>query len=1128
VARSRFSAFGACFVALVVQIAAASQKVTPLPPPADDVVRRALAAGDYVRAETDARTDMARVETRYGPESREYARALDMLVEALLKNGRGGEPQTPVLARRALALRERLSGQDVADVAASVHNLGAVLTAQGDFASAIALHRRGLRIREAAAADGIAIAESMEHLAVPLMRLAQFPEARSLLEGARTRRESNAAIDAAALANTLELLGTLNRLVGDYASALSVLDSALEMRRRVVWEHPDTASTTYERAFALYLMGQIPASQRTWNDALAMFERTLRPGHPAIGITQRALAIADSALGQLGDAMNLRRAAVAAAEAALGPCDPERSFAYNDLAISLQWEGDYAGARRYFARKLERITQCTGTAATDAYATTLYNQADLAAEIGDLAEAERLYQRAIDVWSKALGPSHPFVSVGLDALARTVSARGQFTRAQTIYERALALRIRTLGPNHPRVAYTLVNIARNLDATGNRPRALEQIARALAIYDAAGSVDEPDNYALTLALRGSIEAGMHRYGNARSTFGGALAARERIFGASHPLTAESRADVAAIDFALGNYADALGSALNAERVGRDHLVYTIRYLPERHASTYAAKRPRGLDLALSILAAGKTNDAAVVLDSAARSRGAILDELADRARVDTTTDPELRLLTQTMTTARARFATLMMRSLGDSASVSRALLDQARAEKEDAERALAERSASARAEQARTRIGLAEIRSAMPARSALISFVRYTRSLPRVAESASVVRTPSYLAFVMRADATEIRAVPIGSAQSIDGLVAAWRRYVAAPAAAEGGGDVDAGTKLRRAVWDPVAKDLAGVSTVFIVPDGELNLVNFAALPVGRATYLVETDLVLHYLSTERDLVSADEVESEGGLLAVGGPALETASTPRQAASRNGECAPFGAMAFADLPGARAEAREIAALWRGAPGDALVLTGRDATEAAVKRAVPRRRVIHFATHGFFLGTDCRMRPAGSRAVGAVVVSSPASAANDGENALLRAGLLLAGANRARQAKPGEDDGILTAEEVAGMDLRGTEWAVLSACDTGVGEIRAGEGVFGLRRAFQIAGARTVIMSLWSVDDEATRRWMRALYQSRLVRRTSTAVAVRDATIGLLRDRRSRGESAHPFYWAAFVAAGNWR
>jgi CHAT domain-containing protein/tetratricopeptide (TPR) repeat protein len=1125
VPRSRLSAFGACTVALAVHVATA-QGIALRQSVEDDAVRRALAVGDYVRAEAEARAQADRTERIHGPNSTDYARALDMLVEALLRNGRGAEPQTVILARRALTVHEGLDGSEAVEVTAAVHHLGATLAAQGDFSSAVTLHRRGLRIREGFAVGPTSIAQSMEYLAAALMQREEFSEARALLERARTYRASNAPVDDVALALTFELLGTVNRLAGEYAAALPMLDQALKIRHDVGWEHPQTASVIQAKAWILYLTGHIPESQQLWGDALAMFERTLRPEHPTIGIAQRALAIAAWARGHMPEALTRRRAAVVSADVSLGPCDPERFYAYNDLAISLQYEGDYAGAGRFFERKLERIKQCTGTDATDAYATTLYNQADLAAEIGDLAEAERLYQHAIEVWSKALGSSHPFVSVGLDALARTVSARRQFMRAEGIYQRALALRIRTLGPNHPRVAYTLVNMARNLAATGNRSQALQQIARALAIYDAAGSPDEPDNYAGTLSLRGSIEAAMHRYADARRTFGDALSAREQLFGASHPLTAESRADVATADFAVGNYAEAFSEALEAERIGRDHLAFTIRYLPERHATTYAAKRPRGLDLALSMVAGGRIGEAARVFDSAARSRGALLDEFADRARIDTAANPDLRSLTDAVATARTRFATLMMRSLEDGASVSRALLDQARAEKEVAERALAESSAAARAELVRTRIGVDDIRSAMPAESALISFVRYTRVLRPAAAGAALVRAPSYLAFVMRHDDEAIHAVPIGTARSLDALVSNWRRSVAAPTAAEG--LLTAGVQLRQAAWDPLVKYLKGLSTVFIVPDGALNLVNFAALPAGRARYLIETDVVFHYLSTERDLIPPESGQTGKGLLAVGGPAFGDASPPPRTASRNGACGEFGALTFGSLPGARAEAQEVAALWPGATSDARVLTGREATETAVKNGATRRRVVHFATHGFFLGGDCQTRSTASRGVGGIVVGTRESAPDDSDNALLKSGLVLAGANRRRQAKPGEDDGILTAEEVAGMDLRGTEWAVLSACDTGIGEIRAGEGVFGLRRAFQIAGAGTVIMSLWSVDDQAARRWMRALYEARLLRQESTAGAVHEATLGLLRDRRSRGQSTHPFYWAAFVAAGNWR
>jgi CHAT domain-containing protein len=118
--------------------------------------------------------------------------------------------------------------------------------------------------------------------------------------------------------------------------------------------------------------------------------------------------------------------------------------------------------------------------------------------------------------------------------------------------------------------------------------------------------------------------------------------------------------------------------------------------------------------------------------------------------------------------------------------------------------------------------------------------------------------------------------------------------------------------------------------------------------------------------------------------------------------------------------------------------------------------------------------------------------------------------------------------VLTAEEIAGLDLQGTEWAVLSACDTGLGEIRSGEGVLGLRRAFQIAGARTVIMSLWSVDDTATRQWMAALYSARLRDHLDTADSVATANRSILAQRRAAHLSTHPFYWAAFVAAGDYR
>jgi CHAT domain-containing protein len=229
---------------------------------------------------------------------------------------------------------------------------------------------------------------------------------------------------------------------------------------------------------------------------------------------------------------------------------------------------------------------------------------------------------------------------------------------------------------------------------------------------------------------------------------------------------------------------------------------------------------------------------------------------------------------------------------------------------------------------------------------------------------------------------------------------------------------------------------------------------------------------------------------------------------------------------FVPLPAASSEVEEIAGLWTARTGDKTTasvvrLTGPAASESAFKEQAAGHRVLHFGTHGFFLGGECGSASIGTRGVHAQVDDAAI------DNPLLLSGLALAGANCRDASDAEQDDGMLMAAEIATMDLAGVEWAVLAACDTGAGELRKGEGVFGLRRAFETAGARTTIMSLWPVGDRFTREWMVELYRGRLAEGLATDAAVHAATLRLLERARSRG-NAHPFYWAGFVAAGDWR
>jgi CHAT domain-containing protein len=328
---------------------------------------------------------------------------------------------------------------------------------------------------------------------------------------------------------------------------------------------------------------------------------------------------------------------------------------------------------------------------------------------------------------------------------------------------------------------------------------------------------------------------------------------------------------------------------------------------------------------------------------------------------------------------------------------------------------------------------------------------------------------------------------------------------------------------------------------VLVVPDGSIGLVAFAALPWGAAGYLVEGGPTLHYLSAERDLLRPLPTDTPRSLLALGGPdydevlgaaADRPSSAPKTSAAAAKRptadapaCEARGPLVFPFLPHAAAEATEVARLWeRARAGDRLrLLVGREASERALKLSASSNAILHLATHSFFRPSECTPVAAALRGGEAETEMTHVLSANP----LFQSGLALAGANRPADVVGGED-GLLMAAEVAELDLARVEWVVLSACGSGVGRVQPGEGVLSLQRAFVIGGARTVVMSLWSVEDAYARHWSRALYESRLLHGASTSEAVRLAHLEVLTRAREALGAAPAALWAPFVASGDWR
>jgi CHAT domain-containing protein len=340
---------------------------------------------------------------------------------------------------------------------------------------------------------------------------------------------------------------------------------------------------------------------------------------------------------------------------------------------------------------------------------------------------------------------------------------------------------------------------------------------------------------------------------------------------------------------------------------------------------------------------------------------------------------------------------------------------------------------------------------------------------------------------------------------------------------------------LYRLAFAPLAGALGKNTVVYLAPDGELNRVAFEALVDDQDRYLIENYRFV-YLSCGRDLVRP-AAKAATGTVVFAGPDFDLGVKERkeqvaallpkteQVALRGNAATDVRGLRWTPLPGAAAEAADIdKALKDSSYGPVQIYSGAKALEDVFKR-IKAPRVLHLATHGFFLEDIQRTPEQMDRGLGADARGQ--ERLRMVKNPLLRSGIVLAGANALGDGTTlaDIDDGWVTAEEIALMNLQGTDLVVLSACESGLGDIKTGEGVYGLRRAFLYAGARTLVTSLFKVPDNETRLMMQRFYGS-LKAGKGKLEALHDAQLAVIQERRKEHGAAHPFFWASFVLVGD--
>ncbi|HEY3132262.1 MAG TPA: CHAT domain-containing tetratricopeptide repeat protein [Acidobacteriota bacterium] len=952
-------------------------------------------------------------------------------------------------------------------------------------------------------------------------------KAQSLAERALQLFENAEGPEHPDVATVLALLARMHDLKSEHEIAESLLQRALEIREKAYGpEHLQVASSVGQLGLFWWKRGSYARAEALAQRELEITEKALGLEHLHVVASLNNVANFKVSAGNYAAAKPLYQRALEIREKLLGPEDLGVAKLLEELADVYTREGGFAMAESLYRRALAICERKLGPESEWA-SNTLTLLADAYTESGDYFNARVLYQRALEIRKKILAPGHQAIGHSLYKLGSFNFKTGDDAQAESFHLRAVALweKNEFFGRDYPDLPLALEDLGKIYCNRGHYVRAEEAFLRALAIAEKHSGSDHPDVARIHNQLA-DLYRDRGEYQRAEPLYQRALTIWENANGQESPSVAVALGNLARIYLARGDVARAVEFQSRANAIDERNIPLNLATGSERWKLSYLNSLSKDRDRTISLhvrFAADNIAACRLAVSSIIQRKGRVQDAMSEglvalRRRFS----PQDRELLDRLNGTTAQLARLVLNGLeGMNPAEHRQRIKALEEQKEKIEEEISRRSAGYY--QRPQPVTLSEIQPAIPSNAALIEFAVYRPFDPKAPNNKTAYGEPHYVAYVVRRQG-EVQWRALGDAKAIDAAIDGWRKALRDPQRK----DVQ---PLARAVDEKLMQSISGLlgdaTQLFISPDGELNLIPLAALIDQHGRYLIER-YSFTYLTSGRDLLRLQVArESKSKPLVFANPLFgepesartataqhQTIKQKRLLRTRQGVMTNehLSSLYFAPLCGTAQEARAIKSLFP----EADVFTGEQATESTLKR-VDAPRILHIATHGFFL-----QNAAGDPALAASTSVGGTRAVNPGirvENPLLRSGLALAGAN---VNKTSSDDGILTALEASGLNLWGTKLVTLSACDTGLGEVKNGEGVYGLRRALVLAGAETLVMSLWPVSDYVTREMMVAYYKG-LKQGQGRGEALRQVQLNMSK-RKNR---QHPFYWASFIQSGEW-
>jgi len=1065
----------------------------------------------FYKGEYKESIDYCQAEKKYrghfqGEQHIRYAKILNIMTMSYLATANYTVAEQVIL--EAIGILKKRSDTVNVEYANSLSHLASLYQVLDKKAEAKALYKEVLNIRKTLLGTKHPdYADALISLGLLYGSLGKHEESEPLLLEASKIYKDFFGVKSRYYSISLNNLGALYFNLGDYKKAELFLIEALNIDKEMLGvDHSDYASSLNNIAQLYVRMGNQTAAEPLMLEAVKLHKKNLGEKHPSYARALGNLAIFYYSMGNYAAAEPLFLEVLKCKKDYLGTKHSDYGFSLGNLASLYQTMGKNNEAELCFLQAMQ-IQKETNGEKHPSYANAISNLSNLYYVMGNYDAAEILLTQALQIRKEVHGDKHPDYALALGNLAELYRVMLKFEASEKLSLEALEIRKVTLGEKHPDYANSLSNLATLYESMGNYKKAESLYTEALKIKKENQGIRHP-NYAQTLSISAGLYYKMGAYTSAEQMYSEVLNIFKEIHGVKHQNYTKILNQQAKVYTALKMYSTAEPLFLTCVKQIKEEVHRNFSFLSEKEKELYFKTQATNFHSFYSFSLNRKIANPGItaeVYNTLITNKGLLLkSSTAMRSSVLGSNDTLLIKQYNQWTALKKEISKL------NSTEISKRKKDPEVLEKEanKLEKELVKKSSAFNDLNKLQNLTWLDVQKSLKKGEASIEFVNFNEGKKNdtVTYCALLItpqsKYPEMIRLFEEKDLIKVLGIKSETGDSyITGIY---------------GKRNNSNTQLYDLIWKPLERNLKGIKTIYYSPSGLLHKISFAALNKEKDIYLCDNYRLELQGSTAKLLMPEKFEFTDRSVTGIFGDIqYDTPLTIKDTTAL---------LSWPYLEGTKTESEKIVAILSSNNLNSTYQNGKNATEAEFKLKAQQSNVIHIATHGFFFSdpdayTYAEKQDTGKKETLSLRGGNRAIGVYNflvNKNPLMRSGLVFAGANEVwiREENTDKEDGVLTAQEVATLDLRKTNLVVLSACETGLGDIKGTEGVYGLQRSLKMAGVKYIIMSLWQVPDSETVEFMEKFY--------TKLVKLKDIKTSFYETRNEMRKKYDPFYWAAFV------